>query len=147
MPRSALSKAGIVNFTVLSLDSCVNLQLVRWTQIVQLNELIESWSGDAQQPGGLGLIPAGFHQGLENIRRLQGRYFGALSRGRGLRGRVIFDLGRQMLQSNGGTVAQDKGVFDGMLQFSHISRPGINHEDFQDVLGNPLNVFVITLIK
>ena len=44
MPRSALLKAGTVIFTVLPLDSCVNLQLVRWTQIVQVNELIESWS-------------------------------------------------------------------------------------------------------
>ena len=51
---------------------------------MQMNELVKGWPGDAQQPGGLGLVPAGFNQGLEYVRRLQGGYFGALSRGRGL---------------------------------------------------------------
>ena len=72
---------------------------------------------------------------------------GAINRGRGLLLPVIFDLDRKMLQSNGRTVAQNKGMFDGMLQFSYISRPGVNHEDFQGVFGNPPNTFVITLIK
>ena len=60
------------------------------------NELVKGWSGDAQQPGGLGLVPAGFNQGLEDVRRLQGGYFGAFSRGRDLLERVIFDFERQM---------------------------------------------------
>ena len=64
---------------------------------MQLDELVEGWPGDAQQPGGLGFVPAGFNQGLEYVWRLQGGYFGALSRGRGLLERVIFDLNRQML--------------------------------------------------
>ena len=114
---------------------------------MQLDELVKGWPGDAQQPGGLGLVPAGFNQGLEDVRRLQGGYFGALSRDRDLGGRVIFDLHRQMLQRNSRTVAQDKGMFDDVLQFSDISWPGINHEDSQGVLGNPLNAFVKTFIK
>lgn len=54
----------MVNFTFLPFYSCVNLQVVRGAQFMQLNQLVKGRPGDAQQPGGLGLIPAGLHQGL-----------------------------------------------------------------------------------
>ena len=67
---------------------------------MQINELVEGWPGDAQQPGGLGLVPAGFNQGLEDIRWLQGGYFKALRRGRGLLDRCLLILGNGFFKPN-----------------------------------------------
>ena len=70
MTRSALATAGTVNFTLLPPYSCVKLQMLWWKQLVKVYELVKGWSGDAQQAGGLGLVPASFNQGLKNVRWL-----------------------------------------------------------------------------
>lgn len=43
-------------------------------------------------------------------------------------------------------VAQHKGMFDGILQFTHISRPSMIHEEPQGGLGETLNFFVCFLV-
>ena len=55
-------------------------------QIVKINELVEGRPGDSQQTGGLGLIPAGLNQGLQDFLGGQGRNFLGVGRGQDFRG-------------------------------------------------------------
>ena len=55
-------------------------------QVVKINELVESWPGDSQQTGGLGLIPASLNQGLQDFLGGQGRNFRGVGRNQDFRG-------------------------------------------------------------
>src|SRR5262245_31511143 len=113
---------------------------------LQLNRVafqfvVEGWSLNPEQFGCFFLVPATFGQSLQNCVPLQvieslhalvgqRRQFGLLQRWR-----QLYFCG-QFLNADLAGPRQYDGVFDGVLQFANISRPGIIEQLLKCIWGN-----------
>ncbi len=97
-------------------------------------------TADAQEARGLRLVSPGLAQGFDE----RGFFFeGLLRLGCRKAGRFRFmaeDLGGQLIGFNGSLFGNDKGIFQSALQFPHVSRPRIAHEQLHGFGTQPADM-------